>query len=219
MLYNISKLILRSGSKMNLKSFMKMGGEEFEIIRNDKSIAEVEGLPNREEKTARPYIGFYDGTDIYPGDWVKGKISNDMLFIEDTQSTVVQGKVFQIKGYYLTEAQYSKQKRDQQKESRPSIVYNLYGAHSKVNNHSTDNSINIVDMSSIDLFDEIRNILKETIVNQDELANLRVLVNDMESNQNTKGFIKAYQNFINSAASHMTALSPFIPALTQMMQG
>jgi hypothetical protein len=32
-----------------------------------------------------------------------------------------------------------------------------------------------------------------------------------------KGFAKAYQNFIAAAADHITVLTPFLPALTNML--
>jgi len=41
----------------------------------------------------------------------------------------------------------------------------------------------------------------------------------MEAAKGTSGFTQKYQNFIASAANHMTVLAPFIPALTQMLAG
>lgn len=74
-------------------------------------------------------------------------------------------------------------------------------------------------MSPTDLFDEIRNVLKEGISDEAELRSLREIVNEMENSQNTNSFNKTYTNFITRAANHMTLISPFIPALSQMVQG
>lgn len=203
---------------MNLKAFMRTGGEFFEVIRDENKVAEVEGLPNREEATKKPYVGFFEGTDIQVGDWIRGKTSNDLLFIEDIKSQILHGKIFQIKAYYITKFQYEQKEKELQRKEQPSIIYNLNGANTRVNNNSTDNSTNIINTSTSDLFDEIRKVLKETVVDEMELRVLREIVNEMENNQNSKGFNQAYTKFITGAASHMTVLSPLIPALSQMIQ-
>lgn len=204
---------------VSLKDFMKLGGEKFEVFRNNEKISEVDGLPNHEEGTKRPYIGFYDGTDIKVGDWVKGKISNDWLYIEDIRSHIVNGKVFQIKGYYLTKKEFEEREQLKRKEKEhPYIIYNLYGANSRVINNSTDQSINVVDMSSKDLFDELRNTIQTFIEDEKQKRELREIVDEMEKNQGTNKFNQLYTKFITSAANHMTILSPFIPALSQMIQ-
>ena len=43
---------------IDLRRFMKMGGEKFEVYRNNKKISEVEGLPNHEESTKKHMWGF-----------------------------------------------------------------------------------------------------------------------------------------------------------------
>ncbi|MDW8517593.1 hypothetical protein [Priestia flexa] len=201
---------------IELGRFMEMGGEKFEVFRNGEKISEVEGLPNREETTQKAYVGFYPSTDIKPGDWIRGKTSNNHFFIEDIKSHIVHGKVFQKKGYYLTEIEY---KKSNEEEGKVTIIYNLNGANSRVNNNSSDHSINVIDMSPTDLFDEIRTAFKEGISDEAELRSLREIVNEMENSQNTNTFNKAYTKFITSAANHMTLISPFIPALSQMIQG
>lgn len=200
----------------DLRRFMKIGGEKFEVFRNDERISEVEGLPNHEEATKKAYVGFYPTTDIKPGDWIRGKTSNNYFFIEDIKTHIVHGKALQQKGYYLTEIEYKKIKEE---EKKVTIIYNLNGANSRVNNNSNDHSINVVNMSPTDLFDEIRNVLKEGISDEAELRSLREIVNEMENSQNTNSFNKTYTNFITRAANHMTLISPFIPALSQMVQG
>ena len=173
-------------------------------------------MPNREKATNRAYVGFYPNTDIKSGDWIRGRVSNNYFFIEDLKTNVIEGKAFQIKGYYLTENEYKK--REEKEEIATTIIYNLNGANSRINNNSTDQSINIVDMSPSDLFDEIRKVLKENISDEGELKSLREVVNEMENSQNTSKFNQVYTKFITSAANHMTLISPFIPALSQMIQ-
>lgn len=201
---------------MDLKSFMSSAGEKFEVFRDDEKVNEVDGISNREKETKRAYIGFYPDADIKIGDWIKGKVSNNLLYIDDIKTQVYNGKPFQLKGYYLSEKEYHKQN---EKVEKVTNIYNLYGANSRVNNQSTDQSINIVDMSPNDLFDELRKVLKENITDADELQAIREVINEMESSQNTSKFNQAYTKFITGAANHMTLISPFIPALSQMIQG
>ncbi|CAH0345727.1 hypothetical protein [Bacillus sp. CECT 9360] len=168
----------------DLESFMEMGGEQFEVYRNDIKIEEVEGVPNREKETNRAYIGFYPNTDIEVGDRLVGKISKNKYYIDDKKSQVIQGSVFQLKGYYLTERELEKMEKE--KKTEQTIIYNLYGANARINNNSTDHSINIVDMSPDDLFDELRKSLKENINDEQEKAQLRELVNGLEGTKNTR---------------------------------
>lgn len=196
-----------------------MAGEVFEVIRDSNVISEVEGLPNREESTKIPYIGFYEGTDIRVGDWIKGKTSKDLLYIENIKSQVFQGKVLQIKGYYLTQHQYLQKENEFAQKQGTNIVYNLNGANTRVNNHSNDYSTNIINASSSDLFEELRKVLKTNVHDTSEVVILTEIVNEMENSQNSNKFNQAYTKFITGAANHMTLISPFIPALSQMITG
>lgn len=202
----------------NLARFMRLGGEKFEVHRNNEKISEVEGLPNHEEATKKAYIGFEPHTNIEVGDWLVGMLSNNYFYIEDIKSDIVKGAVFQLKGYYLTKIEYEEKnkKREGENESITNI-YNLNGANAKINNHSLDYSINVIDMSSGDLFDEIKKVLNENITDKKELDSLKETVDEMEINQETSKFNESYTKFITSAANHVTILAPFIPALTQMI--
>jgi len=170
---------------------------------------------NTERNTGKRFIGFLEETDIQVGDWLEGKVTRNIITIRDITVDYYQGEILQQKGYYLTKIEFEEKKALQ--IPNQSIIYNLNGANTRVNNHSKDYSVNIINMSSSDLFDEVRRILTENVTNQEELRELRLLVNDMENNQNTPRFIQAYTKFITSAADHITVLSPVIPALTQII--
>lgn len=104
--------------------------------------------------------------------------------------------------------------------SRPqsqTIIYNLHGANSRVNNNSTDRSINIIETSSDSLFDDLRKVISEKVDDENQKQQLRNLINEMENNKETNKFNEIYTKFITGAANHMTVLSPFIPALSQMI--
>lgn len=200
---------------LSIEEFLVSNGEDFELMRDDQNLGIIRGLMNRENTTGRNYIGCLRDVDIRVGDWVIGTVTNNVLYIQDITAHSVHGEVYQQKCFYLTKVEY--EEREVLRRPTQSIVYNLNGANTRVNNHSTDQSINVVNASNHEVFDEIKKILRENIDNQDELRELRLLVNNMESTQNTSAFTQSYQKFITSAANHMTILSPFIPALTQMI--
>jgi hypothetical protein len=200
---------------LNIKSFLDSHGEDYELTRGGQNLGVVRGLMNKEKETGRGFIGFLKEVDIQVGDWLRGKITNNVFTIQDITAHFAQGEVFQQKCYYLTKVEF--EEKEALRQPSQSIVYNLIGANTRVNNHSTDQSINVVNTSNHELFDEIKKILNDNVADQDELHELRLLVNEMESNQNTSAFNKAYTKFITSGANHMTILSPFIPALTQMI--
>ncbi len=112
------------------------------------------------------------------------------------------------------------------KESRPStpgrspttVIYNLHGANSRVNIQSTDSSINVVEATPERLFDELREALKKHVSEDQARQQLLKGVALMEAKQGEAGFVESYKNFMNLAASHITVIAPFIPALAQMLK-
>jgi len=112
------------------------------------------------------------------------------------------------------------------KESRPpdpsraqsTIVYNLHGPNSRVNIHSSDTSVNVVDATPNELFENLRATLREVVTDRDERSQLLKSVAALEATHGEPGFVSAYQDFITLAAAHMTVLTPFIPALTQLIK-
>lgn len=199
----------------SIKGPLQSYGEDFELTRDGNDLGTIRGLMSHEKATGRAYIGFLEGVDIRIGDWLKGNVTNNVFTIQDITVDSYQGKIIQQKGYYLTKVEF--EEKEAFRQPIQSTVYNLIGANTRVNNHSTDQSINIVNTSNNELFDEIKSILNHNVADQDELRELRLLVNEMESKQNTSGFNQAYTKFITNAANHMTILSPVIPALTQMI--
>ncbi|SFH84804.1 hypothetical protein SAMN05192551_103255 [Tindallia magadiensis] len=92
-------------------------------------------------------------------------------------------------------------------------IYNINGENSRVNINSTDNSTNIVNVSSDNLFEELRNMIKENIDKNNEILDA---IDEMEKNQNNKeSFMVSYQKFISLISDHISLISPFIPALSQ----
>lgn len=72
--------------------------------------------------------------------------------------------------------------------------------------------MNVINKSSDELFEEIRNIVNENIKNNEKIIKA---INEMESNKNKESFMNSYQKFISSMSNHMSLIAPFIPALSQ----
>ena len=91
----------------DLKRFMKRAGQPYVVVRNDARLHTLEGLINSDKGSGRRYIGFFPGADLQPGDWVEGEVSGDRYFISEIASDVLDGRVFLVKGYALTVAEFA----------------------------------------------------------------------------------------------------------------
>jgi hypothetical protein len=109
------------------------------------------------------------------------------------------------------------------KESRPTLgapssaVYNLYGANPRVNIQSHDASLNVVNVSSENLFAELRKVIEENVPDVQQKADLLGHVDQMEKAKGTPGFTERYKAFVAVIADHFTLIQPFLPALTQLL--
>jgi hypothetical protein len=164
--------------------------------------------------------GYYSGkqfviddmsVDIQPGDEIRRLLPNgkeDVFFVEDPK--------FYRDGPFGSHYQVSVSRRGSfPKHTGGNYNITVSGINSRVNIESTDSSTNISYGASP--FEEIRRALKDGIADQTKRLELIALVEQAEKAKNQKGFLAAYQNLIASAANHMTILSPFLPALTQLI--
>ena len=106
--------------------------------------------------------------------------------------------------------------KDEARESERMNVH-VSGPNSRVNVHSTDQSINIA--LAGDLFTSIRQALTKNIPDVSERSRLGELLGQVEAAKDETSFVSAYQKLIAAAANHMAILAPFLPALTQLLQG
>jgi hypothetical protein len=97
------------------------------------------------------------------------------------------------------------------------VVYNLNGPNARVNIQSMDSSTNVVNVESAALFDKLRNAIKESVKDADDISRLSEKVEAMQAAAGTKSFARTYQEFVSVAADHLTLFLPFLPALTQLL--
>ncbi|WP_167544669.1 hypothetical protein [Paenibacillus jilunlii] len=90
------------------------GSENFEILRNEKSIGIFEGMRNSSQ--GKRFIHFFPETDIQPEDWISVLNSNEKFYVDDVVVSKGFGSGntnFSKDAYYLTESQFKKQQNAQ----------------------------------------------------------------------------------------------------------
>ena len=102
------------------------------------------------------------------------------------------------------------------RETATSIVYNLHGANSRVNNRSHDESINVVNASSPEVFAQLREAIAKGVRAEAGRDDLLAKVAEMEEDQDKPSFADHLKNFIMIGGAYMSFIGPFLPALAQM---
>lgn len=97
------------------------------------------------------------------------------------------------------------------------VVYNVTGNNARVNIGSTDTSTNIVDVQAETLFAQLRQTVEASINDAETKRRILEAVDGLESDVDKPTFLQKYSEFMAAAANHVTALAPFIPALSQML--
>lgn len=92
----------------------------------------------------------------------------------------------------------------------------LHGDNPRINVNSTDNSTNIASVSNDRLFAQMREEAR-SITDEAERKYIVARLDELQEARGSDGFLRAYQNFMASAADHMTVFAPFLPVLAQML--
>jgi hypothetical protein len=98
-------------------------------------------------------------------------------------------------------------------------VYNVSvsGTNARFNLDSVDTSTNVVEVAPEQLFDDLKETLRDNV--EDELRR-RILLDKVAAMQEAQGsslFTERYKDFISSAADYVTLLTPFITGLSQLL--
>jgi hypothetical protein len=99
------------------------------------------------------------------------------------------------------------------------VIYNLTGANARFNINSVDSSTNVVSQTPAELFEALRLVIQSQIPVSREQQELLRTAGELEQETGKPGFAPRYARFMALAANHMEVLTPFIPALTQMLSG
>lgn len=127
-----------------------------------------------------------------------------------------------IIGSCQTPVQPTNIKRDWAKPSpvQPAnITYNynvVVGTGARMNNNSTDSSVNVISIEVTEVFSQVRKAVSK-IPDPTARSEIERAVDEMEKAHGTSNFKQKYNEFITSAANHMTVLSPIIGAVTGLL--
>lgn len=101
--------------------------------------------------------------------------------------------------------------------SHTTNITNISNVSGKVNFKSTDNSTNI-ELSKVDqVFSDIANAIEKSAIEPSEKENLHDLVADLQTSYTEGNYKTKYKEFIESVASHIGIISPFLPALSNLL--
>jgi len=167
---------------------------------------------------------------------VRANVQPDMIFISDAMLPIEEDDVFERKlrnglieryvvldrGYWDTgnmPAHYQckvKKEINVQRQKQPSmIVYNLYGHNARVNNHSIDNSVSVIDINPDEVFDKLEYAINANNSNNDKLI---ACISEMRTSVGKPIFLEKFQDFVSLGANLMTIIGPYLPALSQMIK-
>ena len=100
-------------------------------------------------------------------------------------------------------------------ENLQPIIYDFNGSSPKFYINSTDYNINIESLHIV--YENIENAITEGLQDSDQKSKILSKLNEMKFERDKKQLRLRYNEFIQSAANHMTLVAPFIPALTNFI--
>lgn len=177
-----------------------------------------------------------DGTVV--GANVPASVQNNLIFIDDTSLPIQAGDsiIRQLRNGLQEEfivddptcyeggplAHYEikcHRRGSEPKGHQPSTVYYLTGTNARVNIGSHDASQNVVyqGATSEELFSAMEGTLRSVVTPEQGLQRLIDRLEGMRGAVNTPTFAERYVAFIDAAASHLTLIQPFLPALATLL--
>jgi hypothetical protein len=164
--------------------------------------------------------GYYSGSqfviddmkaDVRAGDEIRRKLPNgkdDVFLVEDPK--------FFRDGHFGSHYQVKVSRRGSfDHHTGGNFNIRVSGNNSRVNVGSTDNSTNVVTNNK--LFSDVRHTIASGVSDEASRIALNGALAELEHAQSKDTFAKAYQNFIALAADHIAVLTPFLPAITQLL--
>jgi hypothetical protein len=91
----------------------------------------------------------------------------------------------------------------------------MTGGQSRTNVNSTDNSTNTITTENV--FQQLTQAIESKIGNHNDRETILGIVKEMEKTKGTADYTAWFQQFMGHAADYVTVLSPFLPALTQLL--
>ena len=104
------------------------------------------------------------------------------------------------------------------KNEGSTTIYNVQGDNARVNVNSTDHSVNVVTKSKEEFFTTLHQRIESGVPDGEERQKILSALTALQGSHGKPSFAKHYTDFIAAAANHVVLLTPFIPALTEMLR-
>jgi hypothetical protein len=194
-------------------------------VRNVEKLREQTNSLARQLGTIRPYIETLAqstrmGVMGQSWDAYDSAISNDVAARKGPSIEAILPQLQQVIGRLESQSpdsDFQLESGAQRKSPQTVNIYNLHGAHSRVNIQSADQSVNVSSITQQQVFSGIRQAVNQGVSDARERNIILEKLDALEKSVHSDDFLSQYQAFINAVANHMTIILPFIPALTQML--
>jgi len=117
----------------------------------------------------------------------------------------------------LIKTQIDRRRLMTKKKDGATTIYNVLGDNARWNVNSPDNSVNIVTKSSDEFFADLRERIASGVPQGEEQKMILQKLDALKEANGKPSFAQTYTDFIAAAANHIVLLTPFIPALTEMV--
>src|SRR5262249_14785433 len=173
--------------------------------RNINELREQMGSLARQLGTLRPYIERFAQSTLMgvlgqTWDVYDSAVSNDVSVRKGPSIEAVLPQLQQMLGRLETmnpDEEIPVEPTESQERQRTVNIYNLHGAHSRVNIQSEDRSVNVSSISEQQVFAGIRKAVTEGLTSEDEKADILEKLNALERSIHSSDSITNYQAFIN----------------------
>lgn len=193
-------------------------------VRNITKLSQQCGSLSRQLGVLRPYIVRLGlptamGTG-YGAEWeaYNSAVSNDIAVRKGPSIDAILPQLQQALG--MLEGRDPRSEFELRKDNVQSphhVTIHQHGPQARVNLNSTDYSHNVLTVQEQNVFAQVRAALEHGVSDQNELKAILSKLQDFESSIHQPTALAKFQTFVNNAASYMTLLAPFIPALTAML--
>jgi hypothetical protein len=100
-------------------------------------------------------------------------------------------------------------------------VYYVSGTNVRVNINSVDSSVNVVEQSPVEVFQQLLTAVQSTTIDPELIATMTAAIEDMQRNYGTEYFAEDYRAFMAILADHIqvfgAVVAPYLPALAQLL--
>jgi hypothetical protein len=93
----------------------------------------------------------------------------------------------------------------------------VQGENARVNVNSNDHSVNVVTKAKDEFFTALQQKIESAVPGGEERQKILTALTSLQESHGKPAFAQRYTDFIAAAANHVALLSPFIPALTEML--